>query len=170
MADEFVAVPCRICNLLDKLVVAFRPAKNFLGNLNDIAGMCIIQREDKRLGKIVKIGFPLRVIEHLRVHRVSVRLENQLNLRRIDDTPVQFIPGIGFFATVLDILNSAVVTGNLLHFFPIPNGTALGCRSCLNSVNAIIDIHAIGNGAIQVVVNDAVIVEKSFRLRCRGGC
>ena len=46
MTDEFVAVPSRVGYLLDKLIVALRPAEYLLCNLDDIAGVIVIEGEN----------------------------------------------------------------------------------------------------------------------------
>ena len=79
MADEFIAVAGRVRNLLDKLRVILL-AENLLGDLDDIAGMGIVEGKDERLGKIVHILIAWRIVEHFRIDSVSVGLQNQLYL------------------------------------------------------------------------------------------
>ncbi len=53
--------------------------------------MSLVEGENQCLGKIVKIRFSLRLNKHFRINGILKRLENKLNLSRIDYGPVKLL-------------------------------------------------------------------------------
>ena len=127
--------------------------------------MSVVQRKDECLGQEIHVRLSLRVVEHFCINGIAVSLKHQFNLRRIDNAPVEFVPGIGLFAAVLDILYLPCIAGYLFQVFAVLYGTAIFSCLGLDTIDAVIHVDTIGNGALQRVIDDAIIVEESLGLR-----
>ena len=87
LADEFIAVARRIGNLLYISVhigIGTLLSKYLFGYVHDIGGMHLVERKNKRLGKIGKVWLTLWVIEHFRIHGIAICGKNEFYLRGID--------------------------------------------------------------------------------------
>ena len=144
--------------------------EDLLGNLDDIVSMILIQCKDECFGQIVKIGFTLRVGEHLSINRIFICLKNEFDLCWIDDTSIEFFARVVFIFLPNYTFNLSCVNSCLFCLLPLQDSTTILCDFCTNTESAMVHIHTISNGLFKCIVNDNILVKESNRVGYRRCC
>ena len=145
-------------------------SKHFFCYLHDISCMIFIECKDKCLGQIVHIRFSLRVGKHFGIYGITIGLQYQLNLCRVNNTTIKFLTSIIFRFLVVNSLNLPRIACFSFYFITFENSTAILCCLRFDTINTTINIYAINDRLLQRIVYDDIAIEESLRLRNRCCC